>query len=96
MLACSTVHQILRRHGRIDQDARAAHKPFVRFEHEHPNDLWQMDFKGHVLTERGRCHPQLTVWLMQLGTGVGYSRPYHPQTQGKDERFHRTLKLELL
>ena len=27
---------------------------------------------------------------------VSHSRPYHPQTQGKDERFHRPLKAELL
>lgn len=33
----------------------------------------------------------LTVWLIQLGVRVSHSRPYHPQTQGKDERFHRTL-----
>lgn len=39
---------------------------------------------------------QLEVWLIRLGIKVGHSRPYHPQTQGKDERFHRTLKLELL
>jgi transposase InsO family protein len=38
----------------------------------------------------------LTVWLIRLGIGVSHSRPYHPQTQGKDERFHRTLKAEVL
>lgn len=37
----------------------------------------------------------LTVWLMRLGIRIGHSRPYHPQTQGKDERFHRTLKAEV-
>lgn len=39
---------------------------------------------------------KLEVWLIRLGIRIGHSRPYHPQTQGKDERFHRTLKLELL
>lgn len=38
----------------------------------------------------------LTVWLIRLGIRVTHSRPYHPQTLGKDERFHRTLKLEVL
>src|SRR6266851_5940664 len=38
----------------------------------------------------------LTVWLLLLGVGVSHSRPYHPQTQGKDERFHRSLKVEVL
>jgi transposase InsO family protein len=37
-----------------------------------------------------------TVWLLRLGVGVSHGRPYHPQTQGKDERFHRTLKAEVL
>lgn len=38
----------------------------------------------------------LGAWLVRLGVRLGHSRPYHPQTQGKDERFHRTLKTELL
>ena len=38
----------------------------------------------------------LTAWLMRLGIAVTHGRPYHPQTQGKDERLHRTFKAELL
>jgi len=48
----------------------------------------------------GNCskhrHTPLTVWWMRLGIGVSHSRPFHPQTMGKDERFHRTLKAEVL
>lgn len=45
----------------------------------------------------GRCRwTRFTVWLLRLGVRVSHSRPFHPQTQGKDERFHRTLKVELL
>ena len=33
---------------------------------------------------------------MHLGISVLHSRPYHPQTLGKLERFHRSLKSELL
>jgi transposase InsO family protein len=153
--AASTVTAILRRHGRIDPAESAKHKACRRFEAESPNDLWQMDFKGHFAAATGRCHPLtvlddhsrfalgleacgderrdtvqqrltiifrryglprkmlmdngppwgtegqadysvLTVWLLRLGVRVGHSAPYHPQTMGKDERFHRTLEAELL
>lgn len=39
---------------------------------------------------------KLVMWLIRLGIKVSHSRPFHPQTQGKDERFHRTLDDELL
>lgn len=38
----------------------------------------------------------LTVWLWRMGVAVTHSRPYHPQTLGKDERFHGTLTREVL
>jgi transposase InsO family protein len=41
-------------------------------------------------------HTPLSVWLLDLGVAVSHGRPFHPQTQGKDERFHRTLKAEVL
>ena len=37
----------------------------------------------------------LTVWLIRQGIQVLHSRAYHPQTLGKDERFHRTLRAEV-
>jgi transposase InsO family protein len=44
----------------------------------------------------GQPYTVLTVWLLRLGIAVAHGRPYHPQTQGKDERFHRSLKAEVL
>jgi transposase InsO family protein len=153
--APSTITDILRRHGLLDPPLRPQ-RDLVRFEAELPNDLWQMDFKGHFETDAGTCHPltilddhsrfliclaacpdqktetvqaqltrvfgqyglprrvlcdngspwgssdaqrhltKLAAWLMRLGIQVSHGRPYHPQTQGKDERFHRTLVTELL
>lgn len=149
--APSTITGILRRQGFIDEEESRKHKAWQRFEAQAPNDLWQMDFKGHFEAAIGRCHPlsilddhsrysicidacgdekgetvqrslvrvfrryglpwaflvdrggpwgrdpehpfsKLSVWLMRLGIGVIHSRPYHPQTIGKVERFHKTLK----
>lgn len=154
--AASTITEILRRNQRLNPETAGEPRDWQRFEHPAPNDLWQMDFKGHFcLTRSGRCHPltvlddhsrfalclqacgdqcrstvqaeltrifrqfglprrmtmdngppwgyedgecwtQLTAWLIRLGIRVSHSRPFHPQTQGKDERFHRTLELEVL
>jgi len=150
----STITEILRRHGLLSE-SRGSHA-YQRFERERPNELWQMDFKGHFeMQSGGRCHPltvlddhsryavvlqacgneqgqtvqerlrqafrnyglpqsmlmdngspwgddrespwtPLTVWLLRLGVRVAHGRPYHPQTQGKAERFHRTLVAEVL
>lgn len=49
------------------------------------------------LTVQGEASlSKLEKWLFQQGIRVIHGRPYHPQTQGKEERFHRTLKAELL
>lgn len=152
--AISTVHAILARHGRIVPPAGGAPAK-GRFERAAPNDLWQMDFKGHIgMADGGRCHPltvvddhsrynlclqacgderrstvepllvrvfrryglpeaffvdnggpwgdssgqrwtSLGVWLLKLGVEVIHSRPYHPQSRGKNERFHRSLNAEV-
>lgn len=152
----NTITGILRRNGRLYEWRQEKPKlPYHRFERSEPNDLWQMDFKGHFPLYSGRCHPltilddhsrfsialhackdekqetvkscliacfrqyglpkqinvdngppwgepsrrfltQLALWIIRLGIKISYSRPQHPQTNGKDERFHRTLKTELL
>jgi transposase InsO family protein len=57
----STVHRILCRNERIKPSGNAPPTLGHRFEKEAPNQLWQMDFKGHMpLTDGTDCHP-LTV-----------------------------------
>jgi len=152
--APSTVTEVLRRHGKLDASRTADDKAPLRFEYDNPNDLWQMDFKGHFPIKEGRCHPltilddhsrfsvslrastneqgetvqkeltacfrlfglpkriltdhgspwssqgrgltKLEAWMMRLDIKVMHGRACHPQTQGKDERFHRTLKNDVL
>jgi hypothetical protein len=144
----------LHRHGCIDPLESKKHEPMQRFERQQPNELWQMDFKGHFPTLSATCHPltivddhsrfavcvaacadecqdtarmaliavfrlygmpvrmlmdngsiwketdapftKLTAWMMRLGIRLSHSRPRHPQTNGKNERFNRTLKAEAI
>lgn len=46
------------------------------------------------LAERGLS--RLSVWLIRQGIRISHSAPYHPQTNGKLERFHRSLEAEVL
>ena len=61
--APSTVHQILCRNDRVLPSEKASPSPSGhRFEKEAPNQLWQMDFKGHMpLANGARCHPLTMV-----------------------------------
>ena len=36
---------------------------------------------------KGGSVTQISMWLIRLGIRLTRCRPYHPQTQGKDERF---------
>lgn len=46
---------------------------------------WYANMSQHGLT-------WLSIWLIKQGIRLKYSGVHHPQTQGKVERFHRTLK----
>ena len=48
---------------------------------------------GHTV---GYPWTPLTVWFADLGIVTSHIAPFHPQTQGKEERFHRTLDLEVI
>ena len=44
----------------------------------------------------GQSLSRLAIWLVRLGIRISFSRPGHPQTNGKEERFHRSIKAEVL
>ena len=49
-------------------------------------------FCERVLSDNGSAFKSIEAALGSLGIGMSHSRPYHPQTCGKVERFHQTLK----
>ena len=56
--AGSTVTDILRRHGLLSERAVAEATHLRRFSKATPNEMWQVDFKGHFKLSSGkRCHP---------------------------------------
>ena len=59
-------------------------------------DAMLMDNGSPWGSDREHQDTPLTVWLLRRGIAVSHGRPYHPQTQGKEERFHRTLTVEVL
>ena len=51
---------------------------------------------GNPWGDSGGYFTGLEAWLLRVGVEVYHGRPRHPQTQGKEERFHRTLDDEVL
>lgn len=47
-------------------------------------------------TSQSIGYTKLEIWWMKHGILPIHGRPKHPQTQGKEERFHRTFKREVL
>lgn len=149
-----TFNNILKRNGCITKEESLKHKPFLKFEKDKCNEMWQTDFKGEFLMkDNNYCFPldiiddhsrflikikplkctanvvipcfkeafyeygmpnsvlsdngaqfagfrqgytQFEKWLMNHNILPIHGRIKHPQTQGKIERFHRTMKQELL
>ena len=53
-----TVNNILNRYGRISPEESQKRKPFIRFQKELCNQMWQTDFKGEFRMQDGKyCYP---------------------------------------
>lgn len=55
-LSESTIHRILKRQGLVEKKV-GQEVATGRFERSQPNELWQMDFKGEYVGEKGACYP---------------------------------------
>jgi len=150
----NTVTNILRKRAMLNEKAVERARHYVRFAKEHPNEMWQADFKGYLVLATGeRCKPlniiddcsrfclrtkplikedltpvkavfvsamreygkplallcdngnpwkvqqkrgltEFEAWLMEHDILPIHGKPWHPQTQGKEESFNKTLVLE--
>jgi transposase InsO family protein len=45
---------------------------------------------------RSRDLSAFAIWLVRVGIRLSWSAPAHPQTNGKEERFHRSFKAEVV
>ena len=78
-----TVHEILKRNHRV-HNAPPVEGTIQRFEWEHPNQLWQMDFKANLQIQRQRIYP-LTImddhsrYLLKL---IGCENTQYPTAWG--------------
>jgi transposase InsO family protein len=89
-------------HSRYCLDSRAqpvfkghdVNRRFVAIAAEHGDPASVLTDNGAVFTgrSRGRGRVALEVTLHGRGISFRHSRPYHPQTCGKIERFHQTEK----
>ncbi|MGH3636654.1 MAG: integrase core domain-containing protein, partial [Mycobacterium sp.] len=67
---------------------------FVAITAEHGDPATVLTDNGAVFTGRSRGHGRVALEVTVHARGITFhhSRPYHPQTCGKIERFHQTLK----
>ena len=61
-------------------------------------DQVKVRHKPRLLSDNGPCYisGELSDYLQENGMTHTRGRPYHPQTQGKIERWHRSMKNQIL
>ena len=61
-------------------------------------DRVKVNHKPRLLSDNGPCYisGELSDYLEENGMTHTRGRPYHPQTQGKIERWHRSMKNQIL
>ena len=61
-------------------------------------DSVKVNHKPRLLSDNGPCYVsgELAEYLEEQGMTHTRGRPYHPQTQGKIERWHRSMKNQIL